>query len=179
MNTEGQACREKVAIVAGDAPFLISKPLLQRMGAVLDLEQRQLTFNKFGGTLDLEESATGHCVIDLIPGCADLTSDDAAQVNVHGPVRLPRGASVKDSATSVETREFSNLLCGSENVTIIDVDKPRVSLVEVDFEKSCRRWTLGNFVSDKGVFVVKEECHKNQQMLLPVPWTGRTIIEKR
>ena len=31
--------------------------------------------------------------------------------------------------------EFSNLICGSEKVTIIDVDKPRVSLVEVDCEK--------------------------------------------
>ena len=44
--------REKVAIVAGDAAFLISKPFLQRMGAVLDLEQRQVTFNKFGVTLN-------------------------------------------------------------------------------------------------------------------------------
>ena len=39
-------CREKVATVAGDPPFLISKPFLQRMGAVLDLEQGQVTFNK-------------------------------------------------------------------------------------------------------------------------------------
>ena len=64
-------CREKVAIVAGGAPFLISKPYLQRMGAVLDLEQGQVTCNKLGVTLDLEESTTGHHVIDLIPGCAD------------------------------------------------------------------------------------------------------------
>ena len=34
MNIGGQACREKVAIVASGAPFLISKPILQRMGAV-------------------------------------------------------------------------------------------------------------------------------------------------
>ena len=45
MNIGGQVCREKVAIVAGDAPFLISKPFLQRMGVVLDLEQGQVTFN--------------------------------------------------------------------------------------------------------------------------------------
>ena len=38
VNVGGQVCREKVAIVAGDAPFLVSKPFLQRMGAVLDLE---------------------------------------------------------------------------------------------------------------------------------------------
>ena len=50
--------------------------------------------------------------------------------NVHGPLRRSRGASVKDSETSAETMEFSNLICGSEKVTIIDVDKPRVSLVE-------------------------------------------------
>ena len=79
MNIGGQVCREKVAIVAGDAPFLISKPFLQRVGAVLDLEQGQLTFNKLGVTLDLEESATGHHVIDLIPGCADLISDDTCR----------------------------------------------------------------------------------------------------
>ena len=67
-----------------------------------------MTFNKLGATL--EESVTGHHVIDLIPGCADLTSDDGAQENVHGPVRRPRGASMKDSETS----------------------EPRVSLVEVE-----------------------------------------------
>ena len=33
----------KVAIVASDAPFLITKPFLQRLGTVLDLEQRQLS----------------------------------------------------------------------------------------------------------------------------------------
>ena len=32
MNVGGQVCREKVAIVADDAPFLISDPFLQRMG---------------------------------------------------------------------------------------------------------------------------------------------------
>ena len=43
-------CREKVAIILGDAPFLISKPFLQRMGAVLDLVKGQVTFNKLGVT---------------------------------------------------------------------------------------------------------------------------------
>ena len=42
--------REKVAIVLGDAPLLISKLFLQRMGKVLDLEKRQVTFNKLGVT---------------------------------------------------------------------------------------------------------------------------------
>ena len=46
MNVGGQLCREKVAIVAGDAPLLISKPFLQRMGSVLDLEQGQVTLSK-------------------------------------------------------------------------------------------------------------------------------------
>ena len=81
-------------------------------------------------------------------------------------MRRLRGASVKDSGTSAETREFSNLMCGSERVTIIDVDKPRVSLVGADCEKFCRRWTIGNFVSDNGVFVVKDENHKTQRTLL-------------
>ena len=34
-------------------------------------------------------------------------------------------------------------------------------------------------MSDNKFFVVKDECHKNQQMLLPVPWAGRTIIEEK
>ena len=130
MNMGGQVCREKVAIVASDAPFLTSTPLLQRMGAVLDLEQGQVTFGKLGVTLDLEESVTGHYVIDLIPDNADRISDDTARENVHGSVRRPRGASVKDSETSAETREFSNLICGYwwEG--------------EEDCEKSCRRWAI-------------------------------------
>ena len=33
-------------------------------------------------------------------------------------------------------------------------------------------------MSGNGAFVVEDECHKNQQTLLPVPWTGRTIIEE-
>ena len=32
-------------------------------------------------------------------------------------------------------------------------------------------------MSDNSIFVVKDECRKNQQMILPAPWTGRTIIE--
>ena len=55
MNIGGQVCREKVAIVAGDAPFLTSKPFLQRMGALLDLERGQVTFNKLGITMDLSD----------------------------------------------------------------------------------------------------------------------------
>ena len=84
--------REKVAIVAGDAPLLISQPFLQRTGTVLNLEQGQVTFNKLGVTLNLEESATGHNVIDLISGCADSSTDEstreiqAALENVLGTI---------------------------------------------------------------------------------------------
>ena len=74
-------CREKVAIVAGDAPFLVSKPFLQRMGSVLDLEQGQVTFNKLGVTLSLEESAAVHHVIGLISVCADSTTDESTREN--------------------------------------------------------------------------------------------------
>ena len=84
-------------------------------------------------------------------------------------MRRLREASFTDSETAVETREFSNLTCGSEKVTIIDVDRPRVSLVGVDCEKSCRRWTIGNFVSDNSVFVVKDECHKINWCYCPCP----------
>ena len=41
------------------------------------------------------------------------------------------------------------------------------------------RWSIGNSADDSGVFVIKDECCKNQQTLLPGPWTGRTIIEER
>ena len=60
------------------------KPFLQRMGAVLDLELGQVTFNKLGVTLNLEESATGHYVIELISGCADSTTDESMRVNASG-----------------------------------------------------------------------------------------------
>ena len=83
MNIGKHVCREKVAIILGDAPFSISKPFLQRM------------------------SSSGGC------------------------------------------------------------------------ERSCRRWTIGNFADDSGVFVIKDECCKYQQALLPGPWTGRTVIEER
>ena len=77
-------CREKVAIVAGDAPFLVSAHVCSRMAAVLDLEQGQVTFNKLGVTLNLEESATGHYVIHLISGCADSTTDESTRENASG-----------------------------------------------------------------------------------------------
>ena len=32
-------------------------------------------------------------------------------------------------------------------------------------------------MSDNSIFVVKDECRKNQQMILLASWTGRTIIE--
>ena len=38
---------------------------------------------------------------------------------------------------------------------------------------------VGNFADDSGVFVIKGEYCKNQQTLLPGPWTRRTIIEER
>ena len=62
----------------------------------------------------MEESATGHCVIDLTPGCADLFADDSARGKTSGSVRRPRDASVKDSDTAVENSEFSNLILDVE-----------------------------------------------------------------
>ena len=121
--------------------FLISKSLQQRMEAVLDLEQGEVTFNKLGVTLNLEESATGHCVIDLISGCAESTTDESTRENASGSGKHSRYESAKDSEDAVDNSEFSNLICGYEKVTVIDVSKPRVSLEEVDCEKSCRRWT--------------------------------------
>ena len=110
--------------------------------------------------MDLGESEADRSVINLIPDCADPISDGMVLENAPGSVRHHRGATAKDSGTLAENREFSNLICSSEKVTIIDVEKPRVSLVEVNCEKSCRRWTIGNVVSDNDVFVVKDECHQ-------------------
>ena len=94
-----------------------------------------MTFNKLGVTLNLEESATGHYVIDLISGCADSTTDESTRVNASGSEKRSRDESGKDSEDAVGNSEFSNLICGSETVTVIDVSKPRVSLVGVDCER--------------------------------------------
>ena len=72
MHIGKHVCREKVAILLGGAPFLISKPFLQRMGAVLDLVKGQVSFSKLGVTMNLG-SSTGHCVTDLISDCEILT----------------------------------------------------------------------------------------------------------
>ena len=66
---------------------------------------------------------------DLIPDCVDPISDDMELENSSGSVRSHRGATAKDSRIHGENMEFSILICGSEKLTIIDVDKPRVSLV--------------------------------------------------
>ena len=142
------------------------------MGAVLDLGKGQVTFNKLGVTMNLGESSTGHYVIDLISDCETLTI-------APGSVIKHSEESVQDPGINIENSEFSNLLCGSERVTVIDVNKPRISLVGADCEQSCRRWTIGNLADDSGVFVIKDECCKNQQTILLGPWTGRTIIEER
>ena len=126
MNVGGQVCREKVAIVAGDAPFLMSKPFLQRMGTVLDLEQGQVTFSKLGVTVNLKQSAAGHGVIDLISGCADSTTDESTRKNAGGSGS--RNESGKDSEDTDDSSQFLDLICGSEKVTVIDASKPRVSL---------------------------------------------------
>ena len=172
MNIGNHVCREKVAIILGDAPFLMSKPFLQRMGAVLDLEKGQVTFNKLGVTMNLGESSTGHHVTDLISDCETLTI-------APGSVIKHSEESVQDPGINIENSELSNLLCGSKRVTVFDVNKHRISLVGADCEQSCGRWTIGNFADDSGVFVIKDDCCKNQQTLLPGPWTGRTIIEER
>ena len=138
MNIGEHECREKVAIILGDAPFLISKPFLQRMGAVLDLAKGQVTFIKLGVTMNVGESSTGHYVIDLISDCETLTM-------APGSVIEHSEESVKDPEIIIENSEFSNLLCGSERVTVIDVSKPQISLVGADCEQSCRRCTIGNF----------------------------------
>ena len=62
----------------------MSQPFLQRMGAVMDLETGQVTFNKLGVTMDLGESATGHNVIDLIPDCVDPIPDGMTLENAPG-----------------------------------------------------------------------------------------------
>ena len=48
MNIGGQVCREKVAIVAGDAPLVISKPFLQRIGSCSGFEARTSDFQQVG-----------------------------------------------------------------------------------------------------------------------------------
>ena len=124
---------------------MISKPFLRRVGAALDLGKGQVTFNELGVTMNLGEPSTGHYVIDLISDCETLTIAPGSLIR-HSE------ESVQEPGINVENSEFSNLLCGSERVTVIDVDKPRISLAGADCEQSCRRWTIGNFADDSGVF---------------------------
>ena len=98
-NIGKHVCREKLAIILVDAPCVISKPFLQRMGAVLDLEKGQVTFNKLGVTMNLGESSTGHSVIDLISDCETLTIAPGS-VNKHSE------DPVEDSGILIENNEF-------------------------------------------------------------------------
>ena len=91
-----------------------------------------MTFSKLRVTLSLEQSATGQHVIDLISGCADSTTDERTPENAGGSGKCSRNETVEVSEDAVDSSEFSNLICGSGNVTVIDVSKPRVSLVGVD-----------------------------------------------
>ena len=79
-----------------------------------------MTFNKLGVTMHLGESSTGHYVIDLISDCETLTVSP-------GSVIRHSEESVQDPGMNIENSEFSNLLCGSEEATVIDVNKPRMS----------------------------------------------------
>ena len=97
-----------------------------------------MTFNKLGVTMNLGESSTGHYVIDLISDCETPTI-------APGSVIKHSEESVQKPGINVENSEFSNLLCGSERVTVIDVNKPRISLVGADCEPSCEpmdNWQL-------------------------------------
>ena len=70
-------------------------------------------------------------MIDLISGCADSATDESTRENASGSGKRSRNESGKDSEDAIDNSEFSNLICGSEKVTVIDVGKPRVSLVGV------------------------------------------------
>ena len=166
-------CREKVAIVAGDAPFFISEPFLQRLEAVLDLEQGQVTFTELGVTLNLEESATGHYVIDLMSGCADSITDETTPGNAGGPGKRSRNESVKVSEDAVDNSEFSNLICGSERERESDrlCCEQAESLIDGG-------WTARNLAADgqleilrlsTAFFLANNECRKNQQRIQPAP----------
>ena len=46
--------------------------------------------------------------------------------SASGSGKRSRNESGKDSEDAIDNSEFSNLICGSEKVTVIDVSKPRV-----------------------------------------------------
>ena len=73
-----------------------------------------MTFSELGVTLNLEESATSHHVIDLMSGCADSITDETTPGNAGGPGKRSRNESVKVSEDAVDNSEFSNLICGSD-----------------------------------------------------------------
>ena len=82
------------------------------MGVVLDLVNGQVTFNKLGVTMNVGESSTGHYVIVLISDCETLT------IAPHSVIKHS-DEPVQDLGIIIENSEFSNLLCGSERVTVI------------------------------------------------------------
>ena len=55
--------------------------------------------------------------------------------NSSGTGKRSRNEAGKDSEDAIDNSEFSNLICGSEKVPVIDVSRPRVSLVGVDLRE--------------------------------------------
>ena len=76
------------------------------------MDKGQATFNKLGVTMDLGESSTGHCVIDLISDCETLT------IAPGSVMKHSEESRDKNFGIPIENNEFSNLLCGSEKVTV-------------------------------------------------------------
>ena len=140
------------------------------MVAVLDLEQGQVTFNKLGVTLNLEESATGHHVIDLISGCADSITS--------GSGKRSRNESGKDSEDAIDNSGFCEF----------DLQFRESDQHGCEQAKSLigGRWIARNLAADGRLEILRVtiaflwsrmSVEKNQQMILPAPWTGRTFIE--
>ena len=71
----------------GDAPLLLSKPLLISLGRVLDFREDELTLTKFGVSLILEEASSGTYLVDVLDlsDDIDLLDDYVDDVEVKEP----------------------------------------------------------------------------------------------
>lgn len=79
----GRAGMLRVYIIPGSVPLLVSRPVLTKLGGVLDLRTNKLTLHELGGVeVEMKTSRSGHLMIDLF----DFPTKEAeAQQQQQGP----------------------------------------------------------------------------------------------
>jgi hypothetical protein len=70
----------QVHVVPGDVPFLISKPMLKALGAIIDTTNNTLKLSKINETVKMEESENGHYQVDIV--LQTVASKSKSEVNI-------------------------------------------------------------------------------------------------